>query len=66
MNPKPEREQRTPLFPKSHLPVFSLLFAFGENDLAACGKTWKLKFFSLLRVIGFGVFEIIRGAFLVV
>jgi hypothetical protein len=25
-----EREQRTPLFPKSRLPVFTLLFAFGE------------------------------------
>ena len=26
-------------------------------DLAVCGKTWKLKFFSLLRVIAFGVFD---------
>jgi hypothetical protein len=32
-DPKPgkKREQSgRPLFPKSHLPVFSLLFAFGE------------------------------------
>jgi ribose 5-phosphate isomerase A len=27
------------------------------DRLAVCGKTWKLKFFSLLRVIAFGVFD---------
>ena len=26
-------------------------------NLTVCGKTWKLKFFSLLRVIAFGVFD---------
>ena len=26
------------------------------DPLAVCGKTWKLKLFSLLRVIAFGVF----------
>ena len=36
-----------------------LLFwlTFPRRTLAVCGKTWKLKFFSLLRVIGFGVFD---------
>jgi hypothetical protein len=28
-----------------------------EDALTVCGKTWKLKFFSLLRVIAFGVFD---------
>jgi hypothetical protein len=32
-------------------------------DLAVCGKTWKLKFFSLLRVIAFGVFDPFEALF---
>jgi len=34
--------------------VGNVLFA---SRLAVCGKTWKLKFFSLLKVIASGVFD---------
>ena len=41
--------------------IFFALIVIGPLMLlAVCGKTWKLKFFSLLRVIAFGVFDCSR------
>jgi hypothetical protein len=34
-----------------------------QKSLAVCGKTWKLKFFSVLRVIAFGVFDPFEALF---
>jgi len=50
---------------RPHQGLVEKMYVYRLADLAVCGKTWKLKFFSLLRVIASGVFDRLRR-FLVV